>query len=35
MPDILLDPTADDFTLLVQVADYYHRTLKETIGELD
>lgn len=35
MPDLKLDPDADDPKLLAQVVDYYHRTLKETSEGLD
>ena len=35
MPDLNLDPEADDQKLLAQVIDYYHRTLKETTEGLD
>ena len=35
MPDLKLDPDADDPKLLAQVVDYYHRTLKETTEGLD
>ena len=36
MPELSpLDPQSDDQKLLAQVADYYHRTLKETTEGLD
>ena len=35
MPDILLDPSADDQTLLAQIVAFYHQTLKETAKGLD
>ena len=35
MPDIVLDPQADDQTLLSQVVDHYHRTLKESTEALN
>jgi hypothetical protein len=35
MPDLDLNPEADDQQLLAQVVDYYHRILKETVEGLD
>ena len=35
MPDLTLNPEADDQKLLAQVVDYYHRTLKETTEGLE
>ena len=34
MPDVTLDPAADDPKLLAQVVDYYHRTLKDSAEAL-
>lgn len=35
MPDLSLNPQADDQEILAQVVDYYHRTLRETAAGLD
>lgn len=35
MPDIELDPQADDQRLLSRVLDFYHRTLKDSPDALD